>query len=139
MAAQTTEQIISEVATAVAQAVVDAQLKTGKVVEQNTGGLQWNETPGKVRPTFKRKTVFCNSVQTERQCSDTEIELFNQLTPGRYHNRQWEVIIREDGNDSWMEVRLPVSTIEQRMDIPNSLVAILQEMIAEAKTRRKEA
>lgn len=139
MAVQTTEQIIAEVATAVAQAVVDAQLKTGKVIEQNHGGLMWNETPGKVRPTLKRKTVFCNSVQSERQLSDTEIELFNQLSPGRYHNRQWEVIVREEGNDSWMEIRIPVSTIEQRMDLPNSLVAILKEMIDEAKARRKEA
>jgi hypothetical protein len=127
------DQLAALIAKATAAAVADAVVK-----------VQEKTTPNEVRfiappdrPKLTRKTIFCGAIEEERRLSDEEILLYNQVTPGRYHNRRWEVIEREEGSDGkTVEIRIPVSTVDDRMQLP-SLVNILKEMIQEAKTKAK--
>jgi hypothetical protein len=128
--------IAKSVAQATAEAVVKVQERTQAHENKNPPRDSWNETPGVLRPTLSRRTVFCGAEQKERQLLTEEILLFNQLQPGRYHNRRWEVIERDEGSDGKaIEVRIPVATVDDRMSLP-SLVEILKEIVQEGKARK---
>lgn len=94
--------------------------------------------PNKVQ--LARETVFCGAVQQAESLTATEIELFNRLKPGRYNGNKWQVKADDDGmGQTLIDVRLPISDINSLMDLPNSLVAILSQITAEAEARQPAA
>ena len=97
------------------------------------------------RPKLTRKVVFCCHEENEHELSNREIELYNQIRPGRYNKRKWEVIEREAlvaGDMKMLEIRIPVDTPDARMELAytaGSLLQILQLMIDEAKAGEAKA
>lgn len=95
---------------------------------------------GEKKPKLTRRVIFCCHEEKENELKAEEILLYNQLQPGRYNNRKWEVLEREDpfGEKNTLEIRLPVDTTDNRMELAYkapSLVAICELMIKEAKSR----
>lgn len=132
------DALVGKIADAVADATMKVHERLNPLRENArpfTG--RWNETEGKARPVLKHRTFFCGSPQDPRQLKDEEIELYNQLKPGRYHSRKWEVIQRQDGDESLLEVRLPIASKDDLYELPNSLVAILSEIVKEQEAAGK--
>lgn len=136
------EKMIQGIATAVAastaKAVVDAESKI-KVIESQTPDLTsaFNPEGKKNRPKLRRETIFCGMPQREKQLKDREIELFNQIKPGRYNDRKWEVIEHPSpmaDTPGTIEVRIQVKEVQDRIELamtaPN-LEAILMKIISE--------
>lgn len=97
---------------------------------------------GGVRPAMRCPVVFCGAPQDPAVLTNEEIELLNQVVAGRYNKGKWQVIVRDDGmgvEQEHKEIRLPVSTLEQRMELPHSMVAILKQILAEAAERKNTA
>lgn len=93
---------------------------------------------GGPRPKLKCPVVFCGAPQYENSLTNEEIELFNKLHAGRYEKGRWHVIVRDDGmgeTQEHLEVRIPVSSIDDRMALPGSLVDILKKIINEYEAR----
>jgi hypothetical protein len=67
---------------------------------------------------------------------DAEIDLINQLKPGRYLDRKVEVIERNEAGKRSIELRYDNASIEQRMEMKNvarSLGEMLEKIVAEQK------
>lgn len=134
---------VEELATAVAAATVTAA-REARAEERPIEHARpsktsaFNPTGGK-RPVLTRQTVFCGAEQEQNALTNEEIELFNRLKPGRYNKARWQVIVRDDGmNETHVEVKIPISTTDQRMELPSSLVAILTMIVTEGDAPPKK-
>jgi hypothetical protein len=133
--------LADKIAQAVAQATLSVQQRVRPIENLNPPVVTWNNPTGRTdRPKLRRETYFCGAAQTETQLSDQEIELFNQIAvPGRYHNRRWEVTIRDaGGSDEVLEIRVPVQGVDDKAALPHSLTALLREILDEAAAKAKE-
>ena len=95
---------------------------------------------GGPKPKLRCETIFCGAVQKEDELKTEEINLFNELRAGRYKGGKWTVAISEDATGhTRVDVRVPVNDLGALMDLPNSLVGIPKEIIAEeeASSSRK--
>jgi hypothetical protein len=134
------------IATAVADAVAKANAAVRPVEHFRSSKVSAYNPTGGVRPKLTRNIVFCSAEEREEKLTNEEIELYNQIKPGRYNKRKWEVIERASDNPSdpsLLEIRIPVSDINARMELPGEgLKAILRQMIAEhdkAQAEKKSA
>lgn len=132
-------KIAEAVAAATARATLEVQGKFQRLESPVPSRIAWNNPTGRAdRPRLKRKTVIFGGIQEELMLDDEEIELFNKVQPGRYNNRRWEVIERQDGpEDVWLEIRIPCNSRDERMALPGSLKEILRLMIEERKAKDK--
>lgn len=133
----TVEDIAKAVATATVQAHREARAEERPIeIRRSSRTSAFNPTGGP-RPSLKRTTIFCGSEQQESNLTNEEIDLFNRLKPGRYNKGKWQVISRDDGmNETHIDVRIPISTTDQRMELPGSLVDILNKLIRENEAPR---
>jgi hypothetical protein len=132
---------VEDLAKAVATATVTAQRELRAEerpieIARSSRVSAYNPTGGP-RPSLKRTTVFCGAEQSGDSLTNEEIELFNRLQAGRYNLGKWQVLVREDGMaETYVEVKLPTATLDQRMEMPASLVAILSKIVHEADEKR---
>lgn len=132
---------VEELATAVAAATVTAA-REARAEERPIEHARPSKTSafnptGGVRPKLKRSTIFCGAEQEEGALTNDEIDLFNRLKAGRYNKARWQVIVRDDGmNETHVEVKIPISTTDQRMELPSSLVTILQMIVTEGESKK---
>jgi hypothetical protein len=128
------QKIAASVSTATASAILEVERATRLIENRNPPLKAWNNPGGGPRPTLTRETYFCSHLQREGQLSDEEIELFNQVRPGRYHNRKWEVIERPGSSDgvSEIDIRVPAASVSDRMELP-ALSVLLREIVAEGR------
>ncbi len=131
------------IATAFARALDKRDEADGKVRENRKPSQKnaFNPTGG-VKPKLARETIFCGAIQHEESLKPSEIELFNQVTPGRYNGDKmnWTVLAADDGMGvTRIDVRVPVSDLNALMDLPNSLVGILNQIVTEAADRSPRA
>jgi hypothetical protein len=128
--------IAKAVSESTAKAVADAESKV-RTIEDQRPSLKsaLNPTGSANRPKLARPVIFCGAPQREKQLSNTEIELFNQIKPGRYNNRKWEVIEQVAENDErTIEIRIPVKEVQDRIELAMTapdLTSILKLIIAE--------
>jgi hypothetical protein len=100
----------------------------------------WNPTGSKTRPRLKRPTLQNGNQVREYTSHDEEIELWNQLRPGRYGpNRKYAVVRRP--SDGAIDFRYACKTIDDRMAIANDhkgagLAGLLRMCVEEAADRK---
>jgi hypothetical protein len=97
----------------------------------------FNPSGDRNRPKLTRPVWFNGALINPVFLTNEEIELCNQLKPGRYHGRQWQVIERTNDPDRPLEIRVQDASVEDRMslykDAP-SFAALCKAMIAEQGT-----
>lgn len=131
------------IATAVAKATLEVQEKIRPIeITPKVRKSAFNPT-GEKKEQLKRRIIFCSHEEDENSLTPEEIALYNQLQPGRYNNRKWEVVLHEgNGEKDTLQIRIPVSSQDDRMDLyinGGSLKQICERMIAEAKQRSSAA
>lgn len=133
--------LAAKIAEAVSNATLAVQQRIRPIENLNPPVVTWNNPTGRTdRPKLSRQTFFCGAEQQEMFLSDDEILLFNQIkTPGRYHGRRWEVVIRDDGlGVETLEIRVPVEGVDNKAALPPTLTALLREILDEAAAKQKE-
>ena len=138
--ARMAETVGQAVATTIAQH--DEKIRPFEVT-RTSGRSAFNPRAGEAgykKPSLTRDTYFCGHQEDPKRLTPEEVALYNKITrPGRYHNRRWEVILTGDDQDPEakrvLDIRIPCKEINDRMEMPNSLVAILKEIIEEAEKR----
>lgn len=134
-----TAKIASSVAAAVAEATVKVQERIAPVESRHPSlASPFNPEGLKVRPRLARRYVFCGGDLHEGFLTNREIEALNRIAePGEYHRGQWRVRVRrDDGGNETVFFELPVKEIDQRMELPNSMLAIINEIVAERDARK---
>lgn len=130
-----------------------------KAVAETTAALQAKQSPpenkfpisrdsknpeglaDKDRPKLRCRYFFCGAELRAQDMTNAEIRKVNEITvAGVYHKGQWRVRTRldDDGVPTFF-IDLPVKTIDQRMDIPRGLIAIIDEILAEESSRKVPA
>lgn len=123
------DDLATKIAVAVAEAVTTATAKQFGPQE-----VRFHKEP--VRPKLNGEFYLSGGPLLTQQLTDEEIVALNRITkPGKYHKGQWLVRIRKDGDKTITTIDVPCKTIDQRMALPPSLVAILAEIEAEAKAQ----
>ena len=84
---------------------------------------------GKPRPEYlKYESVYQNNIKINPDfLTNEEISLFNKIKPGRYNDRKWEVVVRDEGEKT-LELRYSNKSQEDRFDLIQkapTLVAML--------------
>lgn len=134
-----TSKIAASVAQAVAQATVQVQERIAPTEARKPGRVSvFNPEGLEVRPKLGRRYIFCGGDMDEKFMTNREIDLCNKITePGTFHKGKWHVRVRrDDGGNDTVFIDLPVKSIDQRMEIPNSLTAILNEIIEEQAAKK---
>jgi hypothetical protein len=134
------DALVTNIAKAVADSTAKAVAETEDKIRPRESALPslksaLNPSGSATRPRLARTTLFCGATQREKQLSNVEIDLFNQIQPGRYNQRKWEVVEHKADNDeSTIEIRIPVKEVQDRIELamtaPN-LTSILKLIIAE--------
>jgi hypothetical protein len=140
------QALAAVIAGAVAKAVAETQAaldeKKGPP-ENKTGSLKscYNPEGLKVRPKLAGKFYFCGAELDPNYLTNDEIRKLNTITfSGDFHKNQWHVRVRrDDDNTMLVRIDLPVKTLDQRMEIPNSLMAILDEIKADYADQQAKA
>lgn len=132
------EQITAET---IAQAFVTAFREAQKPEQTDYELLNksvYNPT-GKPRPEYlKYESAFQNGIKINPEfLTNEEISLFNRIKPGRYNDRKWEVVSRDEGEKT-IELRYPNKSQEERFDLIQkapSLVAMLNLILSEQESK----
>lgn len=137
-AAEKQDDFAARIADSIAKAVADATVKvqerihpiearaSSKVSSFNPEGMEH-------RPKLQRRYLFSGAELKEKFLTNDEIVALNKISkPGDYHRNQWHVRVRRDDSDrETVLIDLPVKSIDQRMELPNSLIAIVDAILAE--------
>jgi hypothetical protein len=101
----------------------------------------WNPSGNRNRPKLRRPVMVSGFPVNPMMLSDAEINLLNQVKPGRYVNRTWEVQKLSDGT---INIVYPNRTIDQRVNMAvmaPSLTAlceiILKDRLQQEEKRRR--
>lgn len=83
------------------------------------------------------KFFFNGVLLMPHEISDDERTLINQVKPGRYNHRKWEVIKR---GDDTLDIRVPSKTVDQRMTFKSEtkgegFVGMLKAIVLESETK----
>ena len=91
-----------------------------------------------VRPKLRARFIYSGAEMSEKFLTNDEIELLNKVTePGDFHRNRWHVRVRKD--DSGKEtviIDFPTKSVDDRMELPHSMVAMINEILAEQKTKQ---
>jgi hypothetical protein len=138
----------SELKTLVEVLVEDARdRKASKQVPLGKAKVKtpWNPSGELRKVKLKHKKFYQNGAEVNTDLmTDDEIALVNQLKPGRYNKRKWEVVKRKDKS---LDVRYPNKTLQQRWQLKaeaSNFSAIIQKILLEqeeqaARKKRGEA
>jgi len=109
-----------------------------ETVAQATFVTPWNPTGKKTRPRLRRRVFLNGHPLSDTRLTEDEVTLLNSLKHGRYHNRQWLVLERDEEGTSSLHVFFPNKTEAQRIEharmAPNGLVDLLRLMHDEMRT-----
>ncbi len=97
----------------------------------------WHPSGDPNRPKLTRK-MRLNGVQLrDRMLSNKEIDLLNQVKPGKYHNKRWFVMETDGDEDgSKVDIFLPNKTQQDRLALAGdarNLEEVLTIIVNEAK------
>jgi hypothetical protein len=108
--------------------------------------ISYAEIAERDAPKVKLKCgrFFLNGVMVlPHEITDDDRTLINQIKPGRYNHRKWEVIKR---SDSSLDIRVPMRTVDQRFTFKNEtkgegFVGMLKAIVleSEAKVARRKS
>lgn len=132
--------IASAVAKAVAESTAAIQEKLHPTEKREPSLISpFNPDGRKVRPKLNARYIFCGAELRADQMTNDEIEVMNKISKaGDYHKNQWHVRVKlDDSGKHTILIDLPVKTLDQRMEMPNSLIAIVQEILAEEASKAK--
>jgi len=119
---------ISELAGAISAGIVQATNQTGPVkqlpITKYKHKTPWNPTGKKEsqRPQFARLYMQNGAQIALWHVTDADVELLNQLRPGRYFDRKVEVVERVGenvGDQACIEIRYNNASADQRFDLKN--------------------
>lgn len=85
----------------------------------------FNPDGSRAKPRLTRETHWVGTRVHEEELLPREVELFNALQPGTYHGGKWLVKVVENKLFVWF----PNKSMDERMDLPSSMVAMLSEMV----------
>jgi hypothetical protein len=98
----------------------------------------WNPTGRKDMPKLKRRVFQNGHPISDVRMTEQEINLINTLKHGRYHNRQWLVVERDEGGSTAMHIYWPNKTESDRIQMariaPNGLADVLLMIHDEMRT-----
>jgi hypothetical protein len=127
----------SELAAAI-QALANATNKVDPLKQvsilEATPMTPWNPD-GSVRPKLKRASFQNGARLDEGRMTAEEITLFNQIKPGLYNHKKWEVA---KGKNKGIDIRYKNKTIEQRIDLKGdarNLATMLRMIVTEQEAR----
>lgn len=131
--------IASSVAAAVAEATVKVQERIAPIQASKSSTVSSINPTGGERPKLSRRTFFCGAEQNVKYLTNEEIGLFNQLTrDGSYgQHGGWRVLTRKRGDKNIVFIDVPHKDINERMELPNSLVGILSMFIGYQEAAEK--
>jgi len=131
---------VSELAQAIKAAVEETAPIKQVHISRYVAKTAFNPTGAKKRPKLNCTFLQNGYEPPTDKMFDEEIELVNQLRPGRYLDRKVEVIERIEGNERSIELRYSNGTVEQRMEMKNiarSLREMLRLIVSEQKPEKK--
>lgn len=103
----------------------------------------WNPEGKKNRPELRRPTYLTGARLREILLSEDEINLLNQVKPGKYHGKRWLVTERDgDKEGSAVDIYLPNKTQEDRLALKGDardLKHVLEQIIAEQNARETQS
>jgi hypothetical protein len=85
----------------------------------------------RVRPkaALARETFFCGSRVRADELTPAEIDAFNAITTSRTaRHGTWTATVTQNGTAQELRVMVPSRTVDERMDLPGSLLLILKEL-----------
>ena len=144
-------QTEQEVALAQAQANVKAlqaiadTLQAGPVKQVNRANrvpkTPWNPEGKKVRATLRCRMTQNDTRIGESRLSEEEINLFNQLKPGKYQGGNWVVTATNKDGVETLNLYIPNKTMSDRYKMKGiagtrGLAGILDVIIAEAASAK---
>jgi len=95
----------------------------------------WNPTGEKNRPKLKRTVFMGGSRLRESFLSSEEIELLNQIKPGKYNGRRWTIVETDgDTEGGTITILVPNKTPEDRVRLKGEvrdLTELCKKIIAE--------
>jgi hypothetical protein len=122
------------IATLVADAVVKVQERIAPIESRHPSLVSpFNPEGLKVRPKLDNRYVFCGAPCEENVLTNEEIRALNTITePGSYRSGRWQVLVRSEADGKkTVFINIPHKTIDERMNMPHSLLAIIAEIQAE--------
>lgn len=128
----------TELAAAFAKALRQANDDAGPIRQMPLAKVRitppWHPSGDPNRPELARATYLNGHRMREAMLSNAEIELFNQLKPGKYHGRRWTVISKDDSEGAAIYVYLPNKEQSDRLALKEAgknLEALLRLMVEE--------
>jgi hypothetical protein len=119
------------IANIVADAVVKVQERIQPTEKREASLVSpFNPEGLKVRPKLENRYIFCGAPCEENILTNEEVRSLNTITePGTYRGGRWQVLVRQemDGKKT-IFINIPHKTIDERMDMPHSLLAIIAEI-----------
>lgn len=108
-------------------------------ISQYRGKTPWNPTGKRPHERLKLRGEFYQNGHrmVADKLSEKEIELLNQIKPGRYIKRKVEVIERNSGGEVGVEIRYSDATADLRSELKNefrNITELCERIIAEHKT-----
>ncbi len=86
------------------------------------------------KPTLSRDTFFCGPRCRNDELSPAEIDAFNAITTTRTaRDGTWTAEVRQNGTARELHIKVPSRTVDDRMNLPGSLLLILGELQYGAK------
>jgi hypothetical protein len=107
---------LSELATALAQAIELTRPPVKKTVITRKKNTPWTPTDGSPRLKMRRK-FFHHSLPLGNRVSNEEIALLNKIRPGTYCDG-WVKVVRR--KDKGLDIDYPVKTTSQRLKLVNA-------------------
>lgn len=81
------------------------------------------------KPALLRETFFCGSRVRAEDLKPSEIDAFNAIGSSRTaRNGTWTATVTQNGTAQELRVMVPSRTVDERMDLPGSLLLILREL-----------
>jgi len=78
---------------------------------------------------LSRETFFCGSRVRGDELTPAEIDAFNAITVSRTaRNGTWTAEVKQNGQAQQLYVTVPSRTVDERMELPGSLLLILREL-----------
>lgn len=129
-----TDNALVEALARLVSASEDGPIKQVSIAKATYRTPWYTKGPNDTRPKFARKTRINGFLLRERTHSNEEIQLCNQLKPGKYNNRRWFVTLTEGDEGTALDIYLPNKTQSDRLVLAQTapdLVQALKLMINE--------
>jgi hypothetical protein len=81
------------------------------------------------KPALTRATFFCGTRVRSDELTPQEIDAYNAITVSRTaRHGTWTATVTQNGNEQELRVMVPSRTVDERMELPGSLLLILREL-----------